>query len=139
MPGALAVRVVPATTVPLGRRVSRWPLAVVMIAGNGGMGGEMGMVLELELMCSAEESRETMGLSIAKPVSPGARVVPAGTMWDEERVMVWLPTVKWDNGVGGAVERMLWNVNMPSRRSLLVWKVMCALDIVVGDAPAVMG
>ena len=92
MPGALAVRVVPATTVPLGRRVSRWPLAVVMIAGNGGMGGEMGMVLEP--MCSAEESRETMVLSIAKPVSPGAWVVPAGTMWDEERVMAWLPTVK---------------------------------------------
>lgn len=92
MPSALAVRVVPATTMLLGRRVSRWPPAVVTIASNGGMGGEMGMVLEP--MCSAEESRETMVLSIAKPVSPGAWVVPAARMWDEERAMVWLPTVK---------------------------------------------
>lgn len=92
MVGALAVRVVPATTMPLGRRVRRWPAAVVMIAGSAGLGGEMGMVPEP--MCRAEEPRETMVLSAAKPGSPGAWVVPAARYRDEERVMVWLPTVE---------------------------------------------
>lgn len=92
MAGALAVRVVPATTMPLGRRVRRWPAAVVMIAGSAGLGGVMGMVLEP--MCRAEEPRETMVLSTAKPGSPAAWVVRAARSRDEERVMVWLPTVK---------------------------------------------
>ena len=69
MAGTLAVRMLPATTMPLGRRVRRWPAAVVTIAGNGGLGGEM--VMMLEHMCRAEEPRETMVSSFA---NPGLRV-----------------------------------------------------------------
>ena len=43
--GALAVKVTPATATPLGRRVKRWPATVVMIAGSGGVSGEISIVL----------------------------------------------------------------------------------------------
>lgn len=76
MAGALRVRVVPETTMPLARRVSRWPAAVVVIAGGGGV--EMGMLLEP--MCRAEEPREMTVLSMTKAGSPGAWVVPAAMM-----------------------------------------------------------
>lgn len=80
MAGALRVRVVPETTMPLARRVSRWPAAVVVIAGGGGveMGVVMGMLLEP--MCRAEEPREMTVLSMTKAGSPGAWVVPAAMM-----------------------------------------------------------
>lgn len=72
MGGALAVRVVPETTMPLGRRVSRWPAAVVVIAGGGGLRVGMVMGMLLEPMCRAEEPREMMVLSMTKAGSPGA-------------------------------------------------------------------
>lgn len=91
--GALAVKVIPATTTPLGRRVKRWPAAVVTIAGGGGVSGEMSIAL-VPIMCRTDEPREMRVLSTAKPASPAAWAVPAARMWDEERVMVRLPTVK---------------------------------------------
>lgn len=104
--GVLAVKVIPATTTPLGRRVKRWPTAVVTIAGSGGVSGEMSIVL-VPIMCRTDEPREMGVLSTANPASPAAWAVLAARMWEEIKVMVWLPIVKWDSGAGGALGRMV--------------------------------
>ena len=42
-------------------------------------------------MCRTDEPTETRVLPTAKPASPAAWAVPAARMWEDERVMVWLP------------------------------------------------
>ena len=79
-------------------------------------------------MCRAEEPIESMVLSIAKPRSSGGWLVPASRLWDQERVMVWLPTVKYDSGAGGTKGRMLWTVDVPRMRLPLGWRAMCVLN-----------
>ena len=104
IPGAIGIRVVPATMTAFGAAVTAWPpMEVVIVCGDS---WAKGMVLEPTINWPAV-SRDIVVPSIVAPGSPGLKVLPAMTTAFGAAVIAWpaiVLTMGFTTGYTGGLE-----------------------------------